>query len=110
MRGPQPFTGADILVCESTYGNRVHPRGDAEAELAEVINRVVRRGGVIVIPAFAVGRIQGLMLQIARLRQRGAIPYVPVYLNSPMGTDPTQIYHNHHDPHPYSQQNYKAYS
>src|SRR3546814_10217196 len=57
MRGPQPFTGADILVCESTYGNRVHPRSDAEAELAEVINRVVRRGGVIVIPAFAVGRI-----------------------------------------------------
>lgn len=108
MRGPQPFTGADILVCESTYGNRVHPRGDAEAELAEVINRIVRRGGVIVIPAFAVGRIQGLMLQIARLRERGEIPYVPVYLNSPMGTDATEIYHNHHDEHHVSREDCMA--
>src|SRR3546814_16770950 len=95
MRGPQPFTGADILVCESTYGNRAHPRIDAEAELAEVINRIVRRAGVIVIPAFDVGRIQGLMLQIARLRERGEIPYGPVYRNSPMGTDATELYYKH---------------
>lgn len=108
MRGPRPFPGADILVCESTYGNRVHPHIDAEAELGEIINRVAGRGGVIVIPAFAVGRVQGVMLQIAQLRKRGAIPYVPVYLNTPMGTDATEIYHHHHDEHHVSWEDCKA--
>ena len=108
MHGPRPYPGADILVTESTYGNRVHPQNDPEAELAEVINRVARRGGAIVIPAFAVGRIQGVMLQIAQLRERGAIPYVPVYLNSPMGVDATAIYHNHHDEHHVSWDDCKA--
>ena len=108
MRGPRPFEGADILVTESTYGNRTHGHVDPEQELADVINRVARRGGVIVIPAFAVGRIQGVMLQIAQLRERGAIPYVPVYLNSPMGVDATAIYHNHHDEHHVSWDDCKA--
>jgi metallo-beta-lactamase family protein len=99
MRAPHPFEGADILVCESTYGNRVHPPVDAEAELAAVINRVAHRGGIVIIPAFAVGRAQGVMLQIARLRDRGIIPDIPVYLNSPMAIDATAIYHEHHDEH-----------
>ena len=108
MRGPHPFEGADILVTESTYGNRSHPDVDPEKELADVINRAARRGGVIVIPAFAVGRIQGVMLQIAQLRDRGAIPYVPVYLNSPMGVNATDIYHRHHDEHHVSWDDCKA--
>ena len=108
MRAPAPFEGADVLVCESTYGNRLHPKVDAETELADVINRVAGRGGVIVIPAFAVGRAQGLMLQIARLRRRGAIPYVPVYLNSPMAINATDIYHRHHDEHHVSAEECKA--
>lgn len=99
MRPPLPLVEADILVCESTYGNRKHPRIDAEAELAPVIRRVVSRGGVIVIPAFAIGRAQGIMLQIALLRQRGDIPAVPVFLNSPMAIDATDIYHRFHDEH-----------
>lgn len=99
MRAPRPFEGADILICESTYGNRVHPPVDAEAELAAVINRVANRGGVVIIPAFAVGRAQGVMLEIARLRSKGAIPDVPVFLNSPMAIDATAIYHDHHDEH-----------
>ena len=99
MRPPRPFPGADILVCESTYGNRVHPQTDPEAELAELIRRVAGRGGVLVIPSFAVGRAQAIMLQIARLKSRGAIPDVPVYLNSPMATDATGLYHRHHDEH-----------
>lgn len=99
MRPPQPLQQADVLVCESTYGNRKHPRLDAEAELAPVIRRVAARGGVIVIPAFAIGRAQGLMLHIARLRQRGEIPAVPVYLNSPMAIDATDIYHRYHEEH-----------
>jgi metallo-beta-lactamase family protein len=99
MRPPEPFTGADVLICESTYGNRLHETVDAEAELAPVIRRVVARGGTILIPAFAVGRAQGLMYHIARLRNRGEIPDVPVFLNSPMATDATEIYHNHHEEH-----------
>lgn len=99
MRPPLPFAGADVLVCESTYGNRVHAGGDPEAELAPLIRDTAARGGVVVVPAFAVGRAQGLMLHLARLRQRGEIPAVPVFLNSPMAIDATEIYHRHHDEH-----------
>ena len=99
MRAPRPFEGADVLVCESTYGNRTHPPVDAETELAAIINRTADRGGVVVIPAFAVGRAQAIMLQIARLQSRDAIPDIPVYLNSPMAIDATQIYRRHHDEH-----------
>ncbi|WP_147652651.1 MBL fold metallo-hydrolase RNA specificity domain-containing protein [Vulcaniibacterium gelatinicum] len=99
MRPPRTLQEADVLVCESTYGNRVHPRLDPEAELAPVIRRVAARGGVIVVPAFAVGRAQGVMLQIARLRQRGEIPRVPVFLNSPMAIDATDLYHRYHAEH-----------
>jgi metallo-beta-lactamase family protein len=88
-----------VLVCESTYGNRAHVPIDQEAELAPIIRRVVARGGVIVIPAFAVGRAQALMLHIARLRERGEIPRVPVYLNSPMAVNATGLYHAHHSEH-----------
>ena len=99
MRPPRPFEGADILVTESTYGNRRHPQIDQEAELGDVIRRVAARGGVIVVPAFAVGRAQGVLLQIARLRARGEVPAIPVYLNSPMAIDATDIYLRHRDQH-----------
>jgi metallo-beta-lactamase family protein len=99
MNPPLPLQGADVLVCESTYGNRKHARVDAEAELAPVIRRVAARGGVILIPAFAVGRSQGVMLHIARLRQRGEIPAVPVFLNSPMAIKATDLYHRYHAEH-----------
>lgn len=99
MRPPRPLRDSDILVCESTYGNRKHANVDPEGELAPVINRVAARGGVIVIPAFAVGRAQGVMYHIARLQKRGEVPYLPVYLNSPMAVDATDIYHRHHDEH-----------
>ena len=99
MRPPHSFKGADVLVCESTYGNRKHPDTDPEAELAPVLKRVFGRGGTVLIPSFAVGRAQGLMYHIARLMNRGEIPHVPVYLNSPMAVDATDIYHRHHDEH-----------
>jgi metallo-beta-lactamase family protein len=99
MRPPRPLQQADVLVCESTYGNRSHPRIDAEAELGPIIRRVAARGGVIIIPAFAIGRAQGVMLHIARLRQRGEIPPVPVFLNSPMAISATDIYHRYHEEH-----------
>ena len=105
---PQPLQQADVVVCESTYGNRKHARVDAEAELAPVIRRVAARGGVIIIPAFAVGRAQGVMLHIARLRERGDIPAIPVYLNSPMAINATDIYHRHHDEHHVTQAECRA--
>lgn len=108
MRPPQPLMGADVLVCESTYGNRRHSPIDAEAEIGPVIRRVIARGGVVVIPAFAVGRAQGLMLHIARLRQRGEIPAVPVFLNSPMAVNATDLYHRFHDEHKVSEADCQA--
>jgi len=99
MRPPAALRAADILVCESTYGNRSHPRVDAEEELATVIRRIAERGGVLIIPAFAIGRVQGLMLHIARLKQSGKIPPVPLYLNSPMAIEATEIYHRYHAEH-----------
>ncbi len=89
MRPPAPFEGADVVVCESTYGNRRHPDIDPEAELAPVLKRTFARGGTVLIPSFAVGRAQGLMYHVARLMARGEIPRVPVYLNSPMAIDAT---------------------
>ena len=99
MRPPEALRQADVLVCESTYGNRRHTNVDAEVELAPVIRRVAARGGVVVIPAFAVGRSQGVMLHIAMLRQRGEIPHVPVFLDSPMAIDATDLYHRYHAEH-----------
>lgn len=108
VRDAAPFAGADILVVESTYGNRKHPDNDPEAELADVINRVIGRGGTILVPAFAVGRIQGVMLLISRLKAKGKIADAPVYLNTPMGVNATTIYSRHHDEHRISQDECKA--
>ena len=99
MRPPDSFEGADVLVCESTYGNRSHPDVDPEAEIAPVLKRTFARGGAVLIPSFAVGRAQSLMYHVAKLMARGEIPRVPVYLNSPMSVDATEIYHRHHDEH-----------
>ena len=99
MRAPRAFEGADVLICESTYGNRTHPQTDSRLELAAVVNRTAIRGGVLVIPAFAVGRAQAIMLQLARLKAQDAIPDIPVFLNSPMAIDATHIYRRHHDEH-----------
>lgn len=99
MRPPRRFEGADVLVCESTYGNRSHAPIDAEAELAPILKRVFKRGGTVLIPSFAVGRAQGLMYHIARMQKRGDIPYVPTFLNSPMAVNATDIYHRFHEEH-----------
>ena len=99
LNPPTPLPACDVLVCESTYGNRSHPEIDPEAELAPIVRRVASRGGVMVIPAFAVGRAQALMLHLARLRQRGETPAVPVFLNSPMAVDTTRLYQRHHGEH-----------
>lgn len=100
MKPPALVERADYLVLESTYGNRLHPASDPTQELSRVINRTVKRGGTLVIPAFAVGRTQEILLAISRLKSGNAIPTsVPVFLNSPMAQDTTDIYHRHRREH-----------
>ncbi len=92
MPPPAPLGEADVLVCESTYGNRAHPAVDAADEIAAVVQRVAARGGVILIPAFAVGRTQELLVHLERLRRKGAIPPLPVFVNSPMAQAATEVH------------------
>jgi metallo-beta-lactamase family protein len=99
MSPPSRVEKADYLVVESTYGNRRHDAADPLTVLAEIINRTCGRGGVVVIPAFAVGRAQTLMYCIHLLKARKAIPDYPVYLNSPMAVDATLIFHQHQGEH-----------
>ncbi len=99
MNAPVPIEHADVLVCESTYGDRLHPDEDPRDELATVISRTVQRGGTVVIPAFAVGRTQALLYLIADLKKSRMIPDVPVYLNSPLGIDATDIFRQHAGEH-----------
>ena len=99
MNPPTPLEGTDYLVLESTYGNRKHPPEDAQQLLGEIINRAVQRDGVVVIPAFAVGRTQMLLHYIRRLKDAGTISDVPIYLNSPMAVDATDIFYRHHLEH-----------
>lgn len=99
MRPPTAINGADFLVVESTYGDRKHASDDPEQDLAKHLKRALGRDGVVIIPAFAVGRAQTLLHFIARLKRAGEIPDVPVYLNSPMAINATRIYHNHRSEH-----------
>lgn len=99
MRAPAPLAECDWIVTESTYGNRTHAPVDLEQELGIVLKRVAARGGVVVIPAFAVGRAQLLIHMIGRLQASGAVPRMPVYLNSPMATDVTALYHRFRSEH-----------
>ena len=96
-----PATGqkADWVVVESTYGDRLHPTSDAIDKLGDIIRRTAARGGVVLIPAFAVGRAQGLMYALYRLKQARAIPDLPVMLDSPMAISATEIYERHREDH-----------
>lgn len=79
-------------MIESTYGDRLHAGDDPSEALAAIVRRTVARGGTVLMPAFAVGRAQLLLHVIARLKARDAIPDVPVFLNSPMAIDTTELY------------------
>jgi metallo-beta-lactamase family protein len=93
MRPPEPIDHMDYLVVESTYGNRLHENEeDPKEQLADVINRTVDREGIVVIPSFAVGRSTTILHFITELLDEGRIPDVPVYLNSPMAINATEIY------------------
>jgi metallo-beta-lactamase family protein len=91
---PAAVHQADILVLESTYGDRTHPPA-AEAELARVIREAAVREGMILIPAFAVARTQELLWLLHRFERSGAIPSIPVFCDSPMAADVTEVYGRH---------------
>ena len=96
IRDPVPPTGADAVIMESTYGNRDHESVDgARAHLAEVIRKTAARGGRILIPAFAVGRTQELLYSLHSLFREGAIPSIPVYVDSPLAIDTTTVFEMH---------------
>jgi metallo-beta-lactamase family protein len=94
-----PQTAANILVCESTYGDREHPGVDPAVELAEIVNRVAQRGGSIVIPAFAVGRTQTFMYYLRQLETQNKVPRLPVYVDSPMALSATDLYLKYREDH-----------
>lgn len=99
LNDPEPPSRADYLLCESTYGDRDHPAGSVADELAAVINRVAKCGGAIVIPAFAVDRTQLIMFYLRELETQQRIPRLPVYVDSPMAINVTDIYARHHEDH-----------
>ena len=94
-----PLSKADVLICESTYGDREHQEGDPAELLAQTVNRVVKRGGSIVIPAFAIGRTQTFMYYLRQLEDQQRIPRLPVYVDSPMALSATDLYVKHKEDH-----------
>jgi metallo-beta-lactamase family protein len=98
LRDPDRVSNADILLLESTYGDRSHERTE-EAQLVEVVTRTADRGGAVVIPAFAIGRTQELLWTIRKLNSEGRLPLISVYVDSPMAIDVTEIYARHPEEH-----------
>lgn len=99
MVDPVSVEKTDFLVVESTYGNRRHERRDPAEALAEIVDKVVSRGGTVVIPAFAVGRAQSLLFHFQQLKSAGRLANVPIFLDSPMASDASDIYCTHIEDH-----------
>ncbi|MGA8490672.1 MAG: MBL fold metallo-hydrolase [Terriglobales bacterium] len=93
--GPTEGETADILVMESTYGNRQHPTSDPRPELASLIRQTVERGGSVIVPAFAVERTQKFLFMLKELIQAGQIPAIPVFCDSPMAIKAVEIFLKH---------------
>ncbi len=91
---PETITDADVLLVESTYGDRTHPR-DPEGRLAEIVRAAADRRRTLIVPAFAVGRAQELLWILRHLEDHGRIPILPVFLDSPMAIDVTTIHLRH---------------
>ncbi len=96
MRDPVQVDAPDLLVMESTYGDRTHPDEAQQLEkLASVVRETAAKGGILLVPSFAIGRAQRLLWTLSELRRRGSIPEIPTYLNSPMAVDATELYQRH---------------
>jgi len=99
LKDPEPPPRCDVLLCESTYGDRDHAADPDNGSLVDIINRVAKRGGVIVVPAFAVGRTQELMYVVRQIEDANRIPKLPVYVDSPMAINATELYLRHKEDH-----------
>ncbi len=99
MNPPKAITEADILVIESTYGDRLNPIDQVETDLAKIINKANDRNGVIIVPAFAVGRTQLMIYYFHMLMEKKAIPTLPIYIDSPMAISVTDLYERHAQEH-----------
>ncbi|WP_227870829.1 MBL fold metallo-hydrolase RNA specificity domain-containing protein [Orrella marina] len=104
MMDPAPVGKPDYVVMESTYGNRTHKNEDPTSELAAIINETAGLGGAVLIPSFALGRAQVLLLAIAQMKADKIIGDVPVFLDSPMAINMTELYERHHKDHRFSRQ------
>ncbi len=93
--GPTEGEDCDLLVMESTYGNRVHPRNDPRPEMAALIRTTLQRGGSVVVPSFAVERTQKFLFLLKELMETGQVPHVPVHADSPMAIKAVQIFLKH---------------
>ena len=99
VKDPAPPPACDYLMCESTYGNRLHGEVDSATQLARIINEAVERKGPILIPAFAVGRTQEVLYMIRELEDAKRIPVLPVVVDSPMAAQATQVYSRWNEEH-----------
>ncbi|MCO5334903.1 MAG: MBL fold metallo-hydrolase, partial [Pyrinomonadaceae bacterium] len=99
IKDPAPPPVCDYMMCESTYGDRLHEDTNSETRFAEIIREAARRQAPILIPAFAVGRTQEVLYMIRELEEKGAIPILPVIVDSPMASQATQVYNRWHEEH-----------
>ncbi|MBX3395928.1 MAG: MBL fold metallo-hydrolase [Phycisphaerae bacterium] len=98
LKDPSPFPESDYLICESTYGGRRHPpTSDLREQLADVVNDTFRRGGKVVIPAFSVGRTQVIVYFLHQLVAERRIPDMPIYIDSPLAVNATEVFRLHPD-------------
>ena len=96
LRDPVRVEGCDVLICESTYGDRIHPpKADMQAQLLEVLHRTANRGGRVVIPAFSLGRTQNLVYLLNNLANSGHLPRIQIFVDSPLSNRITQVYRRH---------------
>lgn len=99
VKDPAPPPDSDYVMCESTYGDRLHGDVDSETQMARIINEAAQRNGPILIPAFAVGRTQEVLYMIRELEEQKRIPILPVIVDSPMAAQATQVYNRWHEEH-----------
>jgi metallo-beta-lactamase family protein len=96
LRDPDPPPAADYLILESTYGGRRHEElGSAKDKLADVVKRTAARGGKLIVPAFAVGRVQQLVVLLHELTNEGRVPNIPIFVDSPLAVNVTEVFRRH---------------
>ena len=108
IRNPNVLRDLDLLIMESTYGNRLHEVAEeVEEEVARTVKSVVERGGKIIIPSFAVGRTQLLVYVLHKLFDQNRIPVIPIYVDSPLAVEATKVYQTH--PECYDRETYRVF-